>query len=60
MWNQNPEEEEFGEERLKDILRQVSHLPVEEMTPRIAAELQKWIQHAEQYDDLTFLLLKAS
>ncbi len=56
----NPEDEEFGEDRLKDVLRQVRHLPVEEMTPVISAELQKWIQHAEQYDDLTFLLLKVS
>jgi putative ABC transport system permease protein len=54
----NPSDEEFGEERLKDLFRQVFHLPVEEMSARISQELKSWIQDAAQYDDLTFLLVK--
>jgi sigma-B regulation protein RsbU (phosphoserine phosphatase) len=54
----NPSDEEFGEERLKDLFREVFRLPVEEMSSRISQELKSWIQDAAQYDDLTFLLMK--
>jgi sigma-B regulation protein RsbU (phosphoserine phosphatase) len=54
----NPGDEEFGEERLKDLLRRVVGFPVEEMSARIAEELKNWIQDAAQYDDLTFVLMK--
>jgi sigma-B regulation protein RsbU (phosphoserine phosphatase) len=54
----NPADEEFGEDRLKDLLRTVGPLPVEEMSARITQELKDWIQDAAQYDDLTFVLLK--
>ena len=56
----NPNDEEFGEERLKCVLRQVVSLPVEEMLRRISQELKDWIQDAPQYDDLTFILMKVS
>jgi sigma-B regulation protein RsbU (phosphoserine phosphatase) len=54
----NPAEEEFGEDRLKHLLRNVVHLPVEEISSRISGELRNWIRDAAQYDDLTFVLLK--
>ena len=54
----NPSEEEYGEERLKGVLRQVVSLPVEEMISRISQDLKNWIQDAAQYDDLTFVLMK--
>ena len=54
----NPADEEFGEDRLKDLLRMVGPLPIDEMSARIAEELKNWIQDAAQYDDLTFLLMK--
>jgi len=54
----NPSEEEYGEERLKCVLRQVVSLSVEEMISRISQELKNWIQDAAQYDDLTFVLMK--
>lgn len=54
----NPHDEEFGEERLKDILRDVAHLSVNEMASRILQNLKQWIADAEQYDDLTFVLMK--
>jgi serine phosphatase RsbU (regulator of sigma subunit) len=54
----NPKEEEFGDERLKNLLRQSSHLPVGEMASMIASALKTWIGDAPQYDDLTFILVK--
>ena len=56
----NPQEEEFGEERLKELLRESAHLPVSEMASRIASELKSWIGSAAQYDDLTFILVKVN
>jgi sigma-B regulation protein RsbU (phosphoserine phosphatase) len=54
----NPSEEEFGEERLKCVLREAVGLSVQEMISRISQELKRWIQDAAQYDDLTFVLMK--
>jgi phosphoserine phosphatase RsbU/P len=56
----SPGEEEFGEERLKELLRRVAHLPVEEMSAEISRELRKWIDNAAQYDDLTFIVMKVN
>jgi sigma-B regulation protein RsbU (phosphoserine phosphatase) len=56
----NPREEEFGEERLQELLRRVAHLPVDEMSSRISQELRDWIDDAAQYDDLTFIVMKAN
>jgi predicted permease len=57
---QNPGEEEFGEEKLKDLLRSTSHLPVDQMASAIASELKSWIDDAPQFDDLTFVLVKVT
>jgi predicted permease len=54
----NPENEEFGEGRLQALLRQTAHLPADEISARIAAEMNSWIRDAEQYDDLTFIVMK--
>lgn len=54
----NPREEEFGDERLKNLLRQSAHLAVSEMASMIARALKNWIDDAAQYDDLTFILVK--
>jgi sigma-B regulation protein RsbU (phosphoserine phosphatase) len=54
----NPENEEFGEERLQLLLRQAAHLPADEISGRISAEMKDWIRDAEQYDDLTFIVMK--
>jgi serine phosphatase RsbU (regulator of sigma subunit) len=56
----NPREEEFGEERLKDLLRRVAHLSVNEMCAQISQELRNWIEEAAQYDDLTFIVMKVN
>ncbi|MGA8027555.1 MAG: PP2C family protein-serine/threonine phosphatase, partial [Bryobacteraceae bacterium] len=56
----NSDEEEFGEERLKNLLRRVAQLPVEEITSRISQELRGWIAEAPQHDDLTFIVMKVN
>ena len=52
--------EEFGEERLKRVLREAVNLPAPEISSRISEELKHWIQGAEQYDDLTFIVMKVN
>lgn len=54
----NPADEEFGEERLKNLLCRVAHLPAKEIISRIANELHGWIADAPQHDDLTFIVMK--
>jgi putative ABC transport system permease protein len=54
----NPEHEEFGEERLQQLLRQTARFPADEISARISAEMKNWIHDAEQYDDLTFIVMK--
>jgi len=54
----NPAEEEFGEERLKDLLRKVAHLPVNEMCAAVMQDLKIWMLDAPQHDDLTYVLMK--
>jgi len=54
----NPENEEFGEERLQQVLRQTAHLPANEISARLSDEMKDWIRDAEQYDDLTFIVMK--
>jgi sigma-B regulation protein RsbU (phosphoserine phosphatase) len=56
----NASEEEFDEERLKDLLRQVVDLPVNEISARISQALKNWIKDAAQYDDLTFVVMKVN
>lgn len=54
----DPNEQEFGEERLRDLLRRTAHLEINEMSSRILQELKNWMANAAQYDDLTFVLMK--
>ena len=35
-----------------------AHLPANEIRDRISAEMNGWIGDAEQYDDLTFIVMK--
>jgi len=54
----NAGNEEFGEERLQQLLRQTVDLSANEISARISAEMKNWIGDAEQYDDLTFIVMK--
>ena len=40
------------------VLRQAAHLPADEISARISAGMKDWIRDAEQYDDLTFIVMK--
>ncbi len=56
----DPQDEEFGEDRLKQYLRSATHLPVDDMAAGLLQKLQAWISDAAQYDDLTFILMKVN
>jgi predicted permease len=54
----SPDSVEFGEDKLKAVLGRVAHLPADQICASIAAELKQWIKDAEQYDDLTLVVMK--
>jgi sigma-B regulation protein RsbU (phosphoserine phosphatase) len=54
----SPDEEEFGDDRLKQLLQEVAHLPAAGIAARLSAALTDWIRDAEQFDDLTFVVMK--
>jgi sigma-B regulation protein RsbU (phosphoserine phosphatase) len=54
----NPDDEEFGDERLRNLARQVSHLSAGEIAACVSSALKDWIRDAEQFDDLTFVVMK--
>jgi predicted permease len=56
----NPDSVEFGEDRLKALLAEVAHLSADGIRIRISSELKAWINDAEQYDDLTFVVMKVN
>jgi sigma-B regulation protein RsbU (phosphoserine phosphatase) len=56
----NPAGEEFSEDKIKSLLRELAPLPVAEMSARFTQAMKDWIEDAEQYDDLTFLIVKVS
>jgi putative ABC transport system permease protein len=56
----NTRDEEFGEDRLKELLRGVLHLSAQEISEAISARLKHWMQGAAQHDDLTFIVLKVA
>jgi phosphoserine phosphatase RsbU/P len=50
--------EEFGEERLCEILKSSAHLKPEEIETRVLQAVKSWTAGAEQEDDLTLVILK--
>ena len=53
----NPAGEEFGEERLKDLLRQSVGAPADAVSTMLAGRMRDWIAGAEQHDDLTVVVV---
>ncbi len=53
----NPSGEEFGEQRLKDVLRAVVGAPADVISTRLADTMRAWIGAAEQHDDLTVVVV---
>lgn len=54
----NPEGEEFGEERLQELLRAASCLSADEVRDHVVRSVRDWCAGAPQHDDLTFIVLK--
>ena len=54
----NPQQEEFGEERLNDIVRSSLSLTAAEICKRIAARLQAFVAESPQWDDITLVVMK--
>jgi len=49
--------DEFGEDRLKNLLRSAAGTSADAVSARLSAQMREWIGEAEQYDDLTFVVL---
>jgi putative ABC transport system permease protein len=56
----NPNDEEFGNDRLRALVRDVARLPVQDIASRVTSELKQWIDTAAQHDDLTFVVMKVN
>jgi sigma-B regulation protein RsbU (phosphoserine phosphatase) len=56
----NEEEEEFGEERLLQLLRDMPHMNALDVRDRVMGELNTFVGHAHQQDDITCLLLRVT
>jgi sigma-B regulation protein RsbU (phosphoserine phosphatase) len=54
----NPQREEFGEERLSDIVRSSFSLSAAEISKEIADRLQSFMAGGPQWDDITLLVMK--
>jgi predicted permease len=50
-------DEEFGEDRLKELLQRVVALPAEAVSSTLADHIRRWIAGAEQHDDVTFVVM---
>jgi phosphoserine phosphatase RsbU/P len=54
----NAQDEEFDEERIKEVVAATAHLSAPEIRDEIARRVKEWIASAPQYDDLTFVVMK--
>ncbi|MCG9134530.1 serine/threonine-protein phosphatase, partial [Candidatus Poribacteria bacterium] len=55
----NSEEEMYGTERLKSVLAEApQHLSAEELIAYIFEDIQAFVQTAEQYDDITIVVVR--
>ncbi|MCW5966743.1 MAG: SpoIIE family protein phosphatase [Bryobacterales bacterium] len=50
--------EEFGEDRLRALLLANAHKDTRELADLVVATVQEWVGKAEQFDDITLLLVK--
>lgn len=54
----NNEKEEFGEDRLKDVIRTYAHLPVDEFLQALDQEIRNFTEGFPQNDDITAVVVK--
>jgi phosphoserine phosphatase len=55
---ENPREEQYGEERLVELIGAHRELPAAELIERIVADVERFAEGAPQADDLTIVLLR--
>jgi hypothetical protein len=51
--------DEFGEERLAELLRECRELPLDEIVERVLDALRAWTEGTPAYDDVTLVLARA-
>ncbi|RPJ87016.1 MAG: serine/threonine-protein phosphatase, partial [Acidobacteria bacterium] len=56
----NAENEEFGEERLADVVRKSLDLPCPRIQDRIISEIDAFVADAPQHDDITLLVIRVT
>ena len=54
----NAEDEDFGQDRLQEVVRACRHLPSAKIISEIHKEVVKFVGPAPQQDDLTALVVK--
>ena len=54
----NKQEEQFGESRLADLIKQNNHLSAKDLVDKIKNEIMNFTQGEPQFDDLTLFALK--
>jgi sigma-B regulation protein RsbU (phosphoserine phosphatase) len=54
----NPDDDEFGEDRLNELVGECAHLSVQEITECIVNAVRDWAQDTPQNDDLTLVVMK--
>jgi phosphoserine phosphatase len=55
---ENPSEEQFGESRVEEIVRQNREAPMSRLVERIVAAVEEFADGAPQNDDMTILLVR--
>jgi len=55
---ENPSEEQFGESRVEEIVRQYQGEPMSRLVERIVASVEEFAEGAPQNDDMTILLVR--
>jgi sigma-B regulation protein RsbU (phosphoserine phosphatase) len=54
----NSYEEEFGEQRLRQIVTESAHLSAQELSDTIVERVRQWCGDVPQHDDLTLVIMK--
>ncbi|HKP86378.1 MAG TPA: SpoIIE family protein phosphatase [Blastocatellia bacterium] len=54
----NVEGEEFGEDRLRDLLAASSHFSATDLTDKIVESVREWCRDTQPHDDLTLVVMK--
>ena len=55
---ENPYGEQFGEDRLKDLLVKYIEHPAEEIIARVMEAVEQWTASSELQDDMTMLVVR--